>query len=129
MDRVFSSCNRLHDILESQGRLEEVREQNPEPLQELNLNVSTEEFLSAEKAFTFADLYATLESGDTLAWLTPHAAVALDGGLAERWLGISWIMRIAASISMPTVNRLLPWFSLPRAFIGDLRYYCSIVGS
>jgi hypothetical protein len=30
-------------------------------LQELDLDVSTEELLSAERAFTYADLYAMLE--------------------------------------------------------------------
>jgi hypothetical protein len=48
-------------------------------LQELNLDVSTEELLSAERAFTYADLYAMLESEDTVAWFTPHAAVASTG--------------------------------------------------
>jgi hypothetical protein len=86
MERLFSPCNRLHDILESQGRLEELREQNPEPLQELNLEVSTEELVSAERVFTYADLYALLESGDTVAWLTPHAAIVCEGGIAT----IAW---------------------------------------
>jgi hypothetical protein len=43
---------------------------------ELNLNASTEELLSAERAFTYADLYALLGNEDTVLWLTPHAAVA-----------------------------------------------------
>jgi hypothetical protein len=71
MERVFSPCTRLRDLIESQGRL-----RPPEELQELNLDVSTEELLSAERAFTYADLYATLGHEDTVAWLTPHAAVA-----------------------------------------------------
>jgi hypothetical protein len=55
--------------------------------QELNLDVSIEELLSTERVFTYADLYAVLRNGDTpaddtVAWLTPHAAVARDGGLA-----------------------------------------------
>jgi hypothetical protein len=48
---------------------------HPELLQELNLDVSTEEFLSAERAFTYADLFATLGNQDTAAWLTPRGAV------------------------------------------------------
>jgi hypothetical protein len=41
----------------------------------VNLDVSTDDFLSAERGFTYADLYAILENGDTIAWLTPRAAV------------------------------------------------------
>jgi N-acyl-D-aspartate/D-glutamate deacylase len=53
-----------------------------EPLQELNLDVSTEELLSAETAFTYADLHAILKSDDTVVWLTPHAAVVRKHRLA-----------------------------------------------
>jgi hypothetical protein len=77
MDRLFSPCTRLHDIFESQGRLERVR-----GLQELNLDVSTEELLSAERTFTYVDLHAILGNEDTIAWLIPHAAVARKGGRA-----------------------------------------------
>jgi hypothetical protein len=79
---LFSPCARLRDILESQGRLEEFR-RSYELAQELNLDVSTEEFLSAERAFTYADLYAILESGDTVAWLTPHAAIVGKAGITN----------------------------------------------
>jgi hypothetical protein len=110
MERLFSPCTRLHDILESQGRLGEpqaapahcfaltmarlfspcTRLQNhlfevvralfaPELFQELNLDISTEELLSAERAFTYADLHAMLGDEDTVAWLTPHAAVTVGG--------------------------------------------------
>jgi hypothetical protein len=41
-------------------------------LSELNLNVSTEELL-AERAFTYADLYAVLEVNMRFLWLTPQA--------------------------------------------------------
>jgi hypothetical protein len=84
MERLFSPCTRLHDILESQGVLEDFRLRMcyPEHLQELNLDVSTEELLSAERGFTFADLYATLGNEDTVAWLTLHAAVVREDGLA-----------------------------------------------
>jgi hypothetical protein len=74
MERLFSPCIRLHDIIESQGRLAP-----PEGLQELNLDASTDEFLSAERAFTYADLYDMLESGNAVAWLTPHAAAVVRG--------------------------------------------------
>jgi hypothetical protein len=82
MERLFSPCTRFHDILASQGRLAEVRGNHPALFQELNLDVSTEELLSSERAFTYADLHAMLESGDTVAWLTPHAVVAWEDALA-----------------------------------------------
>jgi hypothetical protein len=44
-------------------------------LQELKLDVSIEELLSAERAFIYTDLYAMMGNEDTFAWLTPHAAV------------------------------------------------------
>jgi hypothetical protein len=91
MERLFSPCTRLHDRLERQGRLEEVRRRHPEPLQELNLNVSTEEFLSAERAFTYADLHDMLGDDEdafhTVLWLTPHASGTRNGGVAvDAWL-------------------------------------------
>jgi hypothetical protein len=78
MERLFSPCTRLHKILKSQGVLEEPEAPIPERLQELNLDVSTEELLSAENASTYADLYAMLGDMNTVAWLTPHAAVARE---------------------------------------------------
>jgi hypothetical protein len=70
MERLFSPCTRLHDInIESHERFDV-----PEGLQELNLDVSTEELLSVERAFTYADLYAML-GNKSVAWLIPHAAV------------------------------------------------------
>jgi hypothetical protein len=76
MERLFSPCTRLRDILESQGHLGP-----PETLQELNLDVSTAELLSAESAFTYADfLYAMLGNRNMMAWLTPHAAVVRADG-------------------------------------------------
>jgi hypothetical protein len=81
MNRLFSPCTRLHDSLESTGRLAELRV-NHRLLRELNLDVSTEELLTAERAFTYADLYDILKSRDIVAWLTPHAAFARTGGLA-----------------------------------------------
>jgi hypothetical protein len=75
MERSFSPCTRYRD---SQGG-------HADLLRELKLDVSTEELLSAERAFTYADLYAMLENGDTVVWLTPHAhVVRADGRLAWR---------------------------------------------
>jgi hypothetical protein len=71
MERLFSPCTRLRDILESQG----YRGTPARRLQELNMDVSTEELLCAESGFTFADLYDVLIDGNTVTWLTPHAAV------------------------------------------------------
>jgi hypothetical protein len=75
MERLFSPCTRYRDILESQGRLEELRGPR-ESFQELGLDVSTEELFIPQRGFTYADLYAMLRNEDTIAWLTPHAAVA-----------------------------------------------------
>jgi hypothetical protein len=88
MERLFSPCTRYQDILESQvrpqiirrrrrsrGFLDVYRSRSTEVLQELNLDVSTEELLSAERAFTYSDLYAMSGNQNTVLWLTPHAAV------------------------------------------------------
>jgi hypothetical protein len=76
MERLFSPCTRYSDIWESQGRVVP-----PEWMPELNLDVSTEDLLSAEMAFTYADLYTMLGNEYTVAWLTPHVAVVrADGG-------------------------------------------------
>jgi hypothetical protein len=85
MEHLFSPGTRLQDILENQGDHEELR-RHGENLQELELDVSSEELLSAERAFTYADLYALLRNGDTVAWLTPHAVVARrDGRAMDYW--------------------------------------------
>jgi hypothetical protein len=68
MEHLFSPCTRYRELLESPGR-----RVPPEWLRELNLEVPTDEFLSAERGFTYADLYAVLGNGGTIAWLTPHA--------------------------------------------------------
>jgi hypothetical protein len=91
MERLFSPCTRLerrNGFLRRFRRHPERRNgflrrfrRHPE-LQELNLDVSTEELLSAERAFTYADLYATLGNINTVVWLTPHAAVARQVGSA-----------------------------------------------
>jgi hypothetical protein len=70
MKRLFSPCTRLRDLFESHCR------RPPGGLQELNLDVCTEEFLSTESGFTYADLYAMLGNKSAVAWLTSHAAVA-----------------------------------------------------
>jgi hypothetical protein len=61
MEHLFSPCNRLRDLIESQGLLEEFMH-DIELLQDLNL-----------------DLHALLGNGNTLAWLTQNAAVARAG--------------------------------------------------
>jgi hypothetical protein len=80
MERLFSPCTRYRDAESLADRVEFGG--NPEGLRELNLNVSTEELLSAERAFTYADLYAMMGNDDTVVWLTPHSAVMRTGGKA-----------------------------------------------
>jgi hypothetical protein len=91
MEALFSPCTRLSDLLESQDpRFERFRNRHAEPFQELNLDVSTESFLSAERAFTYTDLHALLGKEDTVAWLTPHAAVARPyGRVAQSWKSVA----------------------------------------
>jgi hypothetical protein len=74
MERLFSPCTYYFEMLVHQGRIESFTDP-PGGLRELSLDVSTEELLSAERAFTFADLYAMIGNEDTIVWLTPHAAV------------------------------------------------------
>jgi hypothetical protein len=88
MERLFSPCTRLHDLLESQGRLVEFKGR-PELLQEVQLDVSIQALLSAERAFAYDDLYAMLANEDTVVWLTPHAAVMPVDGRGD----YSWKLR------------------------------------
>jgi hypothetical protein len=74
MECLFSPCAGLRNRLQNRD--------DYMLLQEVNLDVSTEELLSAERAFTYADLYAMLGNRNTAAWLTPHATVAREGGSA-----------------------------------------------
>jgi hypothetical protein len=76
MERLFSPCTRLRNVLERELILiSRVPREELQELQELNLDVSTEQFLSAERVFTYADLYAMLANEYTVLWLTPYAAV------------------------------------------------------
>jgi hypothetical protein len=77
MEHLFSPCTRYQDLIESQDRLKEFRVQDD--IEELNLDVSAEEFLSAERAFTYADLDALLEYAGTVAWLTPYVFIMRAG--------------------------------------------------
>ena len=79
MERLFSSSTRYRDILNAN---EEIKGR-PDGLRELNLDVSFEELLSVKRAFTYADLYAMLGRQNTVAWLTPHAAVMRRGWMAS----------------------------------------------
>ncbi len=68
-------------MLESHGCLQ------PEDLQELDLDVSIEELLSAERAFTYPDLSAILGNESTVVWMTPHAAVMPAMGIGiHHWM-------------------------------------------
>jgi hypothetical protein len=77
MEHLFSPCTRLRDTLQREGYL---RYETALLLQDISLDVSSEEFLSAESAFTYADLYAMLEDREPIAWLTPHAFVMVEDG-------------------------------------------------
>jgi hypothetical protein len=86
MERLFSPCTRLRDLVrEHQDESCEIMMSDLVHAPELNLDVSTGAFLSAERAFAYVDLYAMLGRmhRDTVAWLTPHAAVALERGMAR----------------------------------------------
>jgi hypothetical protein len=85
MERLFSSCTRSSQALTMEHLFspciryfhggwqhKSFERQGP---RELKLDVSIEELLSPERAFTYTDLYAMLRNGQTMAWLTPHAAV------------------------------------------------------
>jgi hypothetical protein len=88
MEHLFSPFTYFNDILVYEARPGEIEEddlENFEMVKELKLDVSTEEFLSAERAFTYADLYTMLEDGDTVAWLTPDAYVMRAYGRAEKF--------------------------------------------
>jgi hypothetical protein len=72
MERLFSPCTRYRDLEESRGSV-----LPPEGLRELDLNVSIDD---AERDFTYADLHTMLGNENTIAWLTPHAAIVSVGG-------------------------------------------------
>jgi hypothetical protein len=121
MERLFSPCTRLHDLIMNRDDIDQRASDALLPCKELNLIVSTEAFLSAERAFTYADLYAMFEmfeNEDMVAWLTPNTAIVFGG---ERVVG-SWEhldegeSSRAASISEPTVEISSPWLSPPTIY-------------
>jgi hypothetical protein len=71
MEHLFSPCTRLHDLW-----------QDFENIKELKLDVSAQELLSAERGFTYADMYAMLGNGATIAWFTPNASIVRAHGRA-----------------------------------------------
>jgi hypothetical protein len=74
MERLFSPFSANTRYRDSQVDREELR-RDPNLLQNRILDVSTEELLSAERAFTYADLYAMLGIGDTVLWFTPDGFI------------------------------------------------------
>jgi hypothetical protein len=82
----------MYDRLESDGLLSDFYEDDDrdvvESIRELNLDASTERFLRAATGFAclYANLFEMLGRGDTIAWLTPHAVVAREGGRAAHSL-------------------------------------------
>jgi hypothetical protein len=89
MEHLFSPCTRLNDLVEA-GYLDDLEEEEEdfENVKELNLDVSPQELLSAERGFTYAHLYAMVESKDTVAWLTPHATIVRPDGRAQTYVDI-----------------------------------------
>jgi hypothetical protein len=102
MERLFSLCTRLHDLLQNEGLLDHIEDDDRESIEtvkELNLDVSTEEFLGDARGFAYADLLAMLGNGETIAWLSPHAAVAHgDETMLEYWDNLEdlWSLRFSA---------------------------------
>jgi hypothetical protein len=96
MEHLFSPCVRFNDLFEFVGhsRMEGNFWEEFENANELNLNVSTEELLSAERGFAYADLYAMFANEDTVVWLNPHAAIVREDGSAGDYFrilnGIAW---------------------------------------
>jgi hypothetical protein len=68
-----------------------------------------------------------LGDGETVAWLTPHTAVAREGRkvVYYYWRQLEGFMQLLFQCRRQRYSRL---GSLPRAFIGDLRCCSSIVG-
>jgi hypothetical protein len=84
MERLFSPCNRFYERIEELEYFTDYDGYILETTRELSTDVSTEELLSAERAFTYADLYALLgkelDGGITFAWVTQPAVVMLANG-------------------------------------------------
>jgi hypothetical protein len=84
MERLFSPCTRLRNIFGRHG---------PHVLlRELELDVSTEDLLSAERSLTYADFYAMLENRRTVTWMTPYGAV-----MRANWRALEVILRRTGS--------------------------------
>jgi hypothetical protein len=86
MESLFSPCTRLHDLFEDIFREEYIigydrQDINFENFKELELNVSTEDFLGD---FAYADLCAMLGDRYSNVWLTPDAFIVGEGKSA--WL-------------------------------------------
>jgi hypothetical protein len=97
MESLFSPCTRYRDMLESRGRLKRFNS-HTEILKELNLDVSTEELLSAERALTYVDLYAMSGNQNKVLWLTPHAAIARQSERVIRfWLQLDEALHFSFS--------------------------------
>jgi hypothetical protein len=82
LEHLFSPCSRLFDYIENQDVHGDILD-DFEMIKELNLDVSTQELLSAERSFKYADLYAMLGDGYTVAWLTPNMLIMRTHGSAK----------------------------------------------
>jgi hypothetical protein len=81
MEHLFSPCSRLFDYVENRDVPGDDWD-DTETIKEINLDVSTQELLSAERGFTYADLYAVLGDEETVAWLTPNVLITCASGRA-----------------------------------------------
>jgi hypothetical protein len=114
MEHLFSPCTRLYDLLDSHDLLDNFHVDPRELMQEQSLDVSTEDFLSAKRAFTYADLYALLGNESTVLWLTPHASVMPTNSRWVRYWGE--LGDQTDSFSTPTVKTWSPWLALPSIY-------------
>jgi hypothetical protein len=86
MEHLFSPCTLLNDLVEADYLEDLEGGEDFENFKELNLDVSPQELLSAERGFTYAHLYALVENEDTVAWLTPHVTIVRPDGRAEEYV-------------------------------------------
>jgi hypothetical protein len=123
MERLFSPCTRSRDLLaENRDEVRRFEHLYIEIARELNLDASTEELLNAERAFTYADLYATLGNGETIAWFTPDAAVAREDGDVD----VSWMQHYLSYHFYFNTNDEQKMVALAR-YPEDLLEICDIV--
>jgi hypothetical protein len=76
------------------------------PLQELNLDVSIEVFLSAERPLHTLTLCHVGETKKMIAWLCHPTHLLYAEGW---WRTLLIIVVLASTLSLPTANKFTPW--------------------